>query len=115
MTDLITRAREALEHATPGKWRVGERSNLTHAIRDCRNQIIAETKHRGLIGGPERRANANLIALSPDLARLALAAEELAEAVDAHIQHHLDTDQPMPRKMEAALASFNAIAKGEQS
>ena len=85
MTDLITRAREALEAASLSE------SDYTSA-----------------------RAYASLRDMGPDLARLALAAEELAEAVDTHIQHQLDADQPVPRKLEGALTAFNAIAKGEQ-
>lgn len=74
MTDLITRAREAL---------------ATYEANYTRREKLA--------------------ALSPDLARLAIAGAELAEAL-----RHLEGMYDCKDVTQPALAAFNAIAKGNQ-
>jgi len=107
MTDLINRAKEALDGATPGPW-VG--CNMTHQdhggqmtpeelgeyvcnsvkMGDPNRFLFVSAKnhygndidvcHTG--NGPRGMFNTALITLAPDLARLAIVAGELADAAD---------------------------------
>lgn len=80
MTDLIERAKAALEGATPGPWRVEYNHGTTQLIMEAHSdpcQMCDETYYPW---APENDGDWHLIALSPDLARLAVAAGELADA-----------------------------------
>jgi hypothetical protein len=59
----------------------------------------------------EERAQDFLQRLAPEMARALIAADKLAEAVDAHVAHQLDTDKPMPRQLEAALVAYRTSVK----
>ena len=94
MTDL----EKLLAEVTPGEWRVEDRTTLVWG--DCNQNDtstygmgypIAEarrTPSASWAKGPkdyeEAEANAQLIAMAPDLARKVIAAEKLAEALRLH-------------------------------
>ena len=152
MTDLINRAKEALDGATPGPW-VG--CNMTHQDHGgqmtpeelgeyvCnsvkmgdpnRFLFVSANHHDGndvdvchTGNGPRGTFNTALIALAPDLARLSIAAGELADAGTS-----LDKAASKVPSMGAqtgpqwtqlviaiqshrsALARFRAIAEGKE-
>lgn len=108
MTTITERAREALEHATKGPWGAA-------LERGCHGVIAASLPEGaanfvGIVGNslgtpekePARFANAKLMALAPDLARIAIAAEALAKAMEAGE----DTD--------TALAELQSALAGEE-
>lgn len=123
-SDLIERAKEALEGATPGPWWTDGR----YSGREMGCAIIAARTDSGpLPGNPTRgmvawasavlntearrcESNARLIALSPDLARLAVAAGELADCIDAHQAVYQGM---MPQTLKA-LDRFRAISEGKE-
>lgn len=90
MSDKIEEIRAALEGATPGPW-------TTHVVDDtaivAANGVdvgttcdSAKAEREDAYNNEYERleADARLIALAPDMARIVLAAEKLAEAHDAN-------------------------------
>jgi hypothetical protein len=117
--NLIERAKQAMEGATPGPWELDGLA-IAHPLPPHGYPVDV-----CLMGEPSQypgdipvmmqgwEANARLIALSPDLARLAVAAGELADLLDKPDQsdgklgrYHYDW-----HKVDAALARFRAIAE----
>lgn len=99
--DLIERAKEALEGATPRPWVVeapDRWGNIDVVTVD--DWVVCEKASH----------DAHLIALAPDLARLAVAAGELAEVMQEYSKH---TDW-FPQKAYHALTRFRAISEGEE-
>ena len=100
MTDLIERAKAALKGATPRPWKWQEHTQdgIVGVLEPymCQGEGFIETSD----------ANARLIALAPDLARLAVAAGKLADRVEeyAHMQCGIDD-------LERATVRFRAIAE----
>jgi len=87
MSDLIERAKAALEGATPGPWEANHSEILSEGTGYYSPVAIISTgeDYGGYYGedadvDAQKEANADLIALAPDLARLAIAAAELAAA-----------------------------------
>jgi hypothetical protein len=141
MIDLIERAKEALEGATPGPWSLsqdtcysGRMSGSYYRVWDNDlNAICAEEYGAHNDGGA---ANMRLIAMSPDLARALIAAGELAEAAKevrniANMAFGAGTEEreggsgrrqgklidDYERRIDAinaALARFRAIAEGKE-
>ena len=103
MTDL----EKLLADVTPGEWRVEDRTTLVWG--DCNQNDtstygmgypIAEarrTPSASWAKGPkdyeEAEANAQLIAMAPDLARKVIAAEKLAKAVRDVVTAYAEPDQ----------------------
>jgi hypothetical protein len=119
MSDLITRAKEAMESATPGRrvqfhgryceeaagtpvtaWDTSHDTSLI-LPNGMRYRDYSHHKHA---------ADASLDALAADLARLAVAAGELVDCVTAHQEVY----QGMMPQTLAALARFRAIAEGRE-
>jgi hypothetical protein len=119
---LIDRAKEALEGATPGPWVTYQRDGSSHlrfVSRADRPLPIArvEPVPEAYATTQDIEANARLIALAPDLARLAVAAGELAEVSERAIRISKEHDDFRLYAMEPmwqALARFRAIAEGKQ-
>jgi hypothetical protein len=117
--NLIERANDALEVATPGPWEwVNQGHNDECSEWSLGPGVLLVDGSDGTPEGDEiDRANARLIALSPDLARLASAAGELAELMD-------EGDCPWRegtalydewwQLRSDALARFRAIAEGRE-
>ena len=119
MTDLIERAKEALEGATAGPWKVGidldtyaggaTDTSMAVGVDDYDpvalviNEVPEEDCRKSDL---ELRMNARLITLAPDLARALIAAGELAEALT--VQHEAFGLTPECVK---ALAAFRAALK----
>jgi len=150
MTDLINRAKEALDGATPGPWarcnmisqdhggqmtpeELGEYVCNSAKMGDPNRFLFVSAKHHDgndvdvcLTGnGPRGPHNTALIAMAPDLARLSIAAGELAEAADKIIALNDNTSpfggEMMRDRIERteerfvdALARFRAIAEGKE-
>jgi hypothetical protein len=111
MTDLIDRAKEALEGATPGPYEVNEGTSLNgqyHTIHAGHLMVAECWDNTDEIDA----ANARLIALAPDLVRLAVAAGDLAEAALAC--HPYVEELRCGDDLREALARFRAIAEGRE-
>ena len=80
-------------------------SLLDEIKRDRR--LLASHEPVGVLWETLNRRSARV----PDMEKALLAAEELAKATDAHIDHCLTTDRPMPRELEKALAAFRAATE----
>ncbi|EDM70799.1 hypothetical protein RAZWK3B_15418 [Roseobacter sp. AzwK-3b] len=119
MTDLIDRAKSALEGATPGRrvqfhgdyymeakgtpFTEWDTSHDTSVILPNGERLRGYSRHK-------HAADAELDNLAPDLARLAVAAAELADRLDAKLRlccGGTDADR-------AAIARFRAIAEGKE-
>ena len=100
MSDLIERAKGALEGATEGPWSVGRDNTFGPQGRGV-GVIVAACPHH------EAEYNASLSALAPDLARALIreceAADRLAEAVS--------NDAWRTDEEKAALAAYRAAQK----
>ena len=110
---LIDRAKAALEGATPGPWGITPHTTYKEDAKDGEFDKIGPVSvdyiyHVDDIWIVCPPADADLIALAPDLARLAVAADELA---------NLAADEDMEERPElaAAIARFRAIAGGEMA
>ena len=106
--NLIKRAKEALEGATPGPWAyntMGEVGIMSTADDQSFGMVVDVI---AVAEWPNSVDSARLIALSPDLARLAIAAGELAEM----LRQYLEIDAS-DENLEEALARFRAIAEGK--
>lgn len=134
MSDKITQIRKALEGATPGPWH----SENDHPLNACATVFckhangwkleIATLYHapgdkasqddNGMWGPHTKRdCNARLIALAPDMARIVLAAEELAEVAQRAIQlsqEHEDFALYAMEPMWQALAAYRKAVEGEK-
>jgi len=107
MTDLIERAKEALNGTTPGIW---------GAYCDVDDGFGIWTIYQ--FGNPldficeiDDEEDARLIALAPDLARLAVAAGELADLISDLLETENDHMTEWDIAARAALARFRAIAE----
>ena len=91
MADLINRAKEALEGATPGPWKPFYDEVTSVKAADGRVAICAQITLMGRRHPTEAPANARLIAQAPDLAHALIrkheAAECLARALDEMLKH----------------------------
>ena len=108
---LINRAKAALEGATPGPWGIAPHTTYKEEAIDGEFDNIGPVSvdyiyHVDDIWIVCPPPDADLIALAPDLARLAVAAGELAEAVD-RIENLTAKDAAI---VASALARFRAIA-----
>ena len=98
--NLIDEIKDILPTTTPGPWKWQEHTQdgIVGVLEPymCQGEGFIETSD----------ANARLIALAPDLARLAVAAAELADRVEeyAHMQCGIDD-------LERATVRFRAIAE----
>jgi hypothetical protein len=118
-SDLIERAKKALQGATPGPWGVidGMQSRPVE-VAGC---LLAHFS-KDVAGPRHRNDNARLIALAPDLARLAVAAGELADVLidlldnrgDCYIPIRIGNRSDWDDDAHAALARFRAIAEGRE-
>jgi len=98
---------ELLANATPGPWVVvpftddyGEQSVYV-SMGDADSTVL-------------RGCDAELIALAPDLARLALDMGEALEAVGRYLASYGDTSEAVPR-IEALLARLDGIANKDET
>lgn len=111
--DLIERAKEALENATPGPWEATPHKTYNEDVVEGEFDNIGPLGvdfiyHVDDIWITCPTPDARLIALAPDLARLAIAAGELVEAVD-RIENLTAKDAAI---VASALARFHAITEG---
>lgn len=115
MTNIIDKAKAALEDATPGPWKaVRNRAfwevNPRHdaggknpwTVADCCASDPSDTK--GL-----QEPNARLIALAPDLARIAIAAEELAGEIEWRLYRDMVSESG---PLDEALANYRKAVAG---
>jgi hypothetical protein len=133
MTDLIERAKEALQGATPGPWEACWPVNPEHPWINaaCNHSQASDGREYYMsVSGLCQADDARLIALSPDLARLAVAAGELAEALKTAQDYVDDASRGLLRYrdraaisdtasddlvfIQDALARFRAIAEGRE-
>jgi hypothetical protein len=127
-SDLIERAKAALQGATPGPWEACWPVNLEHPWINaaCNHSQAPDGREYYMsVSGICQADDARLIALSPDLARLAVAAGELADASQRLIDLEENTSpfggEIMRDRIERtyqdfqdALARFRAIAEGRE-
>ncbi len=127
MTRLIERAAKALEGATLGPWEADTNDPGDCVVFAGDADFVANigrSRIQSLVVAFDCDAsNARLIALAPDLARLAVAARELADAVaemdaafwsDGNVtERHLRACKAGVA-MQSALARFRAIAEGRE-
>ena len=124
MTGIIEQARKALEGATPGPW-----ENREHCFDASKREVApvydgppdigywSEIAKVSGHGGDDEEAdeafsNACLMSLAPDLARIAIAADELAKAVDhmasvdiTNTQDQFSASQAVYRALETYFAA----------
>lgn len=122
MGDLIERAKAALEGATPGPWRLRldrRIEQLPDDEGDPAQCVYANGFDLATCWGGYNAAesDAALVALAPDLARLAIAAERLAEALvwasgSQDFQKGGVAEEGWRNVAVPALAAFNAARKG---
>ena len=105
MTDIIEQARKALEVATPAPWTVDEES-LGAGCGKSFSVLYNSNLMVEVAEGVTTEEDARLIALAPDLARIAIAADELAKAVD-HERNLACQDMDM--QLQALDAVDNAL------
>jgi hypothetical protein len=118
---LIERAKEALNGATPGPWPLEEDDyalgydcmtggvRVGNVVLDGRDYGQKPCKPISKKDLARLMSDARLIALSPDLARLAVAAGELADMVQCW-----DECGCTESALREALARFRAIAEGKE-
>ena len=123
MGNLVERAKEAMECATPGPWELDGLA-IAHPLPPHGYPVDV-----CLMGEPSQypgdipvmmqgwEANARLIALSPDLARLAVAAGDLAGVIETALAK-IDDNKPNTAiecllSSRRELARFRAIAEGK--
>jgi hypothetical protein len=114
--DLIERAKEALEGATPGPWEwVNQGHNDECSEWSLGPGVLLVDGSDGTPDGDEiDRANARLIALSPDLARLAIEAGDAINALSGVMTTMEGLGHGPFHYERAALARFRAIAEGRE-
>ena len=116
-SDLIERAKKALQGATPGPWEAFWPVNLEHPWINaaCNHSQASDGREYYMsVSGLCQVDDAHLIALAPDLARLAVAAGEAIGALEGIMTAMEGLGHGPFDNERAALARFRAIAEGRE-
>ena len=102
---------ELLAAATPGPWTAWRDELYWKVDKAPEGPNVCNT---GRTSWNDTEENARLIALAPDLARLALDMGEALEAVGRYLASYGDTSEAVPR-IEALLVRLDGIANKDKT